>query len=67
MHRAQLWMQLLLYPGLDGIGHHQIGFAVDDLLEDGDVVRMHDDLRLLEAGSGKHFIRSARVDDNPYI
>jgi hypothetical protein len=63
LHRAQFRMQLGLPQGFAGIGHHHIGLAIDDLLEDGDVVRMLEQGRVLVAGLGKALVGTARVDD----
>ncbi len=63
MHGAEFRVQTRLQAGLDGVGHHQVGLAVDDLLEDRHVVRMHQDPGLLQVRPGEFLVGAAGVDN----
>lgn len=63
IHGTELRVRTRLQAGLDGVGHHQISFAVDDLLEDHHVVRMHQDSSLLQVRPDELLVSAAGVDD----
>src|SRR6516165_1486538 len=57
MHRAQhAPMQLLLIARLRGIGDHEVGITLGDLVENGDIVAMNGDLGVLDVGAREALI-----------